>query len=185
MNESQPGAYSPKPNVWSTYKNSTLSALRNWKVLRGRASRSEFWWWSLTFFIASYVFPAAAALVDASLAAVGLPFPVLSIAVFFVMLAGIVPSLTVSVRRMHDAGCSPAWAWATFASWILLSTVGVAAVLYMFATLFTGDTSMVLLAAVFVLVLLVSALVISIIFVVKAAKPSVPRDNEFGPAPAS
>ena len=80
----------------------------------GRASRSEFWWSSLMLFVAWFVLGGAglalgyatgytdsAGELQPGLAA----FPFLII-LFLLYLASIVPSIAISVRRLHDAGFS-------------------------------------------------------------------------------
>ena len=63
----------------------------------GRARRSEYWWFFLFYFIASIV----ASVIDALL---GVP-----IATIVLVLGLIVPTLAVSVRRLHDTGRSGWW----------------------------------------------------------------------------
>lgn len=71
----------------------------------GRASRSEFWWFALFSFIVSFV--------------IGIVFAFnpkfLDIASGLFSLAMLLPSLGLSVRRLHDVGMS---GW-----WILLSLI--------------------------------------------------------------
>ncbi len=69
----------------------------NYANFSGRARRSEYWWFYL-FTMICYV---VASIVDA---AIGIP-----ILTAVVMLGLIIPSLAVSVRRMHDTGRSGWW----------------------------------------------------------------------------
>ncbi|WP_426518511.1 DUF805 domain-containing protein [Diaminobutyricibacter sp. McL0618] len=71
---------------------------------KGRASRSEYWWWQLVFSIL-YL----AAVVLTSILEPGSPGrQAVGLVVFVVMLAIIVPSWALTVRRLHDANLS-AW----------------------------------------------------------------------------
>ena len=88
---------------------------------RGYASQSEFWWVQLFLFILAIVgytaiiaplLAAAAASSgnlstnDSAAAAAGVGTIVLALVFFVIFLALIVPSLSLSVRRLHDAGQS-------------------------------------------------------------------------------
>ena len=73
---------------------------RNYATFSGRASRSEFWWPTLMMGIVETVLGALAAASDIGL--VGTMQGVLSLAL-------LVPSLAVSVRRLHDINLNGAW----------------------------------------------------------------------------
>ena len=72
----------------------------NYATFSGRASRSEFWWPTLMMGIAETVLGALAAASDIGI--VGTMQGVLSLAL-------LVPSLAVSVRRLHDINLNGAW----------------------------------------------------------------------------
>jgi uncharacterized membrane protein YhaH (DUF805 family) len=73
------------------------SCFGKYVTFRGRASRSEYWYFVLFYLIASIV----ANILDA---AIGVPaFSAIVAVVFFL------PSLAVSVRRLHDTGRSGWW----------------------------------------------------------------------------
>lgn len=72
----------------------------NW---RGRASRSEFWYFFLIFLAVGAV-------------AMGLNFLPLIIC-YFVLL---VPLISVGVRRLHDTGHAGGWWWLAFFAWGLI-----------------------------------------------------------------
>ncbi|MGK0365304.1 MAG: uncharacterized membrane protein YhaH (DUF805 family), partial [Saprospiraceae bacterium] len=72
-----------------------LQALRNFGDFKGRARRSEYWYFTLFVMIAGI----AAMVIDSLL----WETPILY---FLVILASIVPSLSVAVRRLHDVGRS-------------------------------------------------------------------------------
>ena len=73
------------------------SVLTQYAVFTGRARRSEYWWFALAYVIAYVV----AAVVDAVIG-----FPILTLAVALGLL---VPSIAVSVRRLHDTDRSGWW----------------------------------------------------------------------------
>ena len=77
-----------------------LEALKKFAVFDGRASRKEYWYFVLFHFMICMVL-----LVVASADASG----VLVYVCAGYWLAGILPSLAVSVRRLHDTGHSGAW----------------------------------------------------------------------------
>ena len=71
-----------------------LDVLKNYAVFQGRARRSEFWYFTLFHFIAIVVL----SVIDG----------VLGIALLssIYVLATLIPSLAVAVRRFHDTGRS-------------------------------------------------------------------------------
>lgn len=91
------------------------SVMRNYTSMEGRASRSEYWW----FFLISFALTMAVCFVEVFLvmgavasgrevsAATGTPTGLL-------MLFFLVPSITVSVRRLHDLGKSGLWYFVNF-----------------------------------------------------------------------
>ncbi len=82
------------------------SVLSNFFTLRGRASRSEYWWWSLLTFIGLL----GAVAVDLSVFDPRNPSlnPFSYLSVLFVLFT-IPPGFTVTIRRLHDTGRSGAW----------------------------------------------------------------------------
>ena len=86
------------------------SVLSQYAVFSGRASRPEFWWWSLAVLIAQLV----TRLIDAFLIAPLLGFQVgdenagdpLSL---ILSLAVLLPAIAVGARRLHDIGKSGWW----------------------------------------------------------------------------
>ena len=75
------------------------SGFRKYVVWKGRASRSEFWWFYL-FYLTGSIFTT---LIDQSYGV-----PVLN-TVF--VLAVLLPFLSVFIRRLHDTGHSGWWYW--------------------------------------------------------------------------
>ena len=87
-----------------TFSQSVHSALiDNYANFKGTASRSEYWWFALFFalaiFVVSFVFGIVIAMAGFGQAAIGIVGGVL-------LLALIVPTLAVWVRRCHDVGRS-------------------------------------------------------------------------------
>ncbi len=68
------------------------AALKNYAKFTGRARRSEYWWFFLFWIIAIF----ATSFISQNLAAI-------------VVLALILPSLGVGIRRLHDIGKSGWW----------------------------------------------------------------------------
>ena len=83
-----------------TFKNAVASCLLQYANMRGRASRSEFWWFQLFIFAVSFVLYLASFLLPDRYYNFG---PVLN-SFFFIAMA--IPLFSVCVRRMHDTGRS-------------------------------------------------------------------------------
>jgi uncharacterized membrane protein YhaH (DUF805 family) len=75
------------------------SGFENYSNFRGRAIRSEFWYWTLFSTLAVW----AASFVDATAGT--------NLVVFIVNLALFIPGLAVTVRRLHDTNRSGWWFW--------------------------------------------------------------------------
>ena len=89
-----------------SFQEAVQSGFRRWNQTDGRASRSEYWWWTLFYVLV--LFGAGVVLgilgyAGRAAASVG----VLVSAVAFLLL--IVPSLTVGIRRLHDTDRSGWW----------------------------------------------------------------------------
>jgi len=88
----------------------TKTVLAKYANFSGRASRSEFWWWTLAYiiiiFIAGVIDSAVIVPVlgiEAAARVGGLPlFAIASLALF-------IPSIAVAVRRLHDQDRSGWW----------------------------------------------------------------------------
>ena len=77
---------------------SVTSVFRNYVNFRGRAQRSEFWWFVLFSIVVSVIL--------SMLASVARPLEVLEFIFFLVVL---LPSLAVTARRLHDANRTAWW----------------------------------------------------------------------------
>jgi uncharacterized membrane protein YhaH (DUF805 family) len=100
------------------------SALKKYVTFKGRACRSEFWWFLLfsilcmvgSAFLAAAIDPSAmVAESGEGSASVEVNSPIIAI----VMLLFILPQISITVRRLHDIGRS---GWAYFA--VLIPLVG-------------------------------------------------------------
>jgi uncharacterized membrane protein YhaH (DUF805 family) len=79
-----------------------VDCLKNYTGFAGRARRKEFWWFALISFIIAVV-----------LMAILRPLP------YIYLLAVLLPSLAVTVRRLHDTGRTAWWLL-----WYLLPFIG-------------------------------------------------------------
>jgi len=83
------------------------SVLSKYMVIRGRARRSEYWWFVLAILVGNI----ACATIDQVMET--------KVFSFIFSLLILIPSLTVLVRRLHDTGKSGVWAF-----WLLVPIVG-------------------------------------------------------------
>jgi len=83
------------------FADAVRSVFSKYVVFSGRARRSEFWWFSL-FLLIVYIIVAA---IDAAIGN--------SVLLVIVWLATLLPSLAVTVRRLHDTGRSGWWFFIT------------------------------------------------------------------------
>lgn len=137
---------------------------------KGRASRSEFWW----FYLFSIILSSCA-----------MPLQFISQTAYFVVLgimylALVLPTLGVTVRRLHDIGKSGWWYIGLVLIGFLWSMavgimVGISAV--------TGSGEFSPVGGLFFGVGLVVMLVYAVIMIVWLCKPSQPSDNKYGPEP--
>ena len=100
-------AFSPRPQQMMGFMDALTTVFRNkYATFSGRASRSEYWWAYLGYFVIATVLQIFALvggiiLIDAGQLAI---LPTLIALVGIVAL--IIPTIAVSVRRMHDTGKS-------------------------------------------------------------------------------
>jgi uncharacterized membrane protein YhaH (DUF805 family) len=88
------------------------SGFRKFVTWKGRASRSEFWWWYLFAVIVSIPFSAIYQASTVSSAMAGEPSEVFTPAYFLLSLVSLVlfvPTLSAAVRRLHDTNHSGGW----------------------------------------------------------------------------
>ena len=90
----------PRPEHAMSFMDSIENVIRNFVNFSDRASRSEYWWFQLFFFVAL----AAADFIDVMMGELAeVPFNWFGTIVFFGL---IIPNLAVTVRRLHDLGYS-------------------------------------------------------------------------------
>ena len=136
----------------------------------GRASRPEYWWYTLALIVAYIVVTIVESLVGLS-QTVG-PYGILSLVL---MLATFVPSLAVSVRRLHDTNRSGWWLLIALIPYGLMAVAGVLAL---------SGGGVLAFAAMLGLISIV-ALIGAVVLLVFMVLPGTPGDNRFGPPPAS
>lgn len=113
---------SGEPPLWAPYYGAPFPAavkrfFKKYASFSGRASRSEYWWWTLVAVAVSIVLniiigagtTAATSLGDAPTFGPGAIFGYILLVIWG--LATLVPSLALSVRRLHDGN---------FSGWLLL-----------------------------------------------------------------
>lgn len=88
---------------------------------RGRSSRAEFWWWNLFTFLVAFALGISDLILLLITQDVIFLFGVLRI---FFALATIVPSITVTVRRLHDLNRTGWWLVATLIGYLALIIPG-------------------------------------------------------------
>lgn len=145
-----------------TFGRSVSTCLRKYFVLSGRASRSEYWWFSL----ASLLIGLGLTVVDLIL--YGLrngPGPIEMVGNLLV----ICPNFTVSVRRLHDVGRS---------GWFLLVPLAFATLAIAFGAMFGPTLGS--LASVIVGVTIACGFLLLLWWYFR---PSTPGSNRYGPNP--
>jgi uncharacterized membrane protein YhaH (DUF805 family) len=108
-----------EPLAGATFGQAFLRFWTKYAVFTGRASRSEYWWWTLAFTIIYIAFLIVEAVLEKNSAA----YLAVSIVFLVYALASIVPSYALLVRRLHDAnlsGWNYFWSWIPFAGGIVL-----------------------------------------------------------------
>ncbi len=80
-----------------TFGESVQTCFVKYANFKGRASRSEYWWWTLFVFIISF----CAGFMDGLMG--------ISVLTWIVAIAFYLPNLAVAVRRCHDSNHSGWW----------------------------------------------------------------------------
>ncbi len=119
-----------------TFQESVKTVLsKKYATFSGRASRSEYWWYSLFCFIVAMVclaaglalgalFGGAAAMqggdsaLDLGVAGFGIGFLIGYLILLIFALATLVPSIAVTMRRLHDSGRSGWWYLISFVPYV-------------------------------------------------------------------
>lgn len=85
--------------------NNYFGAMLRYFEFGGRSSRREYWWYSVTIVVLSF----GAMMIDIKyLNAQSFESSPL---LLFVIFTHVIPGITMTVRRLHDAGCSGWWYW--------------------------------------------------------------------------
>ncbi|MCQ3803529.1 MAG: DUF805 domain-containing protein [bacterium] len=154
------------------------SVLRQYAVFRGRAARSEYWWWVLAVFIGQVI-----------VGVVGNAIDVPSLGVIL-SLAVLVPGLAVATRRLHDTGRRGSWLALWIAVFVILGVIMVVSTgaLIWGAMLGFGDASlfgedMMIGGAIGVVVSALGMLPVAIWSIVWLAGKGDDGPNQFGPDP--
>ena len=94
-----------------SFPQAVKTCLKKYANFKGRARRSEFWWFVLFMFIVYFLASFLAGFIASFMAdALGLNASVVAMVVLAaIMLALVVPSWAVSTRRLHDTGRSGWW----------------------------------------------------------------------------
>ena len=86
------------------------TCLKKYATFSGRATRSEFWYWALFSWILSMI----AYNIDSAISGGADPMTRSLVVSNIVILITVLPTMAVSVRRLHDVGRSGWWFLLTF-----------------------------------------------------------------------
>ncbi len=137
---------------------------------KGRASRSEYWWFYLfSIILSSCAMPLRFISQNAYLVVIGIMYVAL-----------VLPTLGVTVRRLHDIGKS-GWGYIGFLIIAFLWSMAVGIMVGISAVTGSGGLSPV--GVLFFGVGLVVMLVLAVIMIVWLCKPSQPGENKYGMEP--
>ena len=107
--------------------NEFWTVMRRWRDFAGRSSRREFWMFTLVFFIASFVFGFVDAFLFGGFEPLSegetLVMPLVSFSNAFSLIT-LIPSISVSVRRLHDINRTGWWLLIT------LTLIGLVLIIY-------------------------------------------------------
>ena len=95
-----------------SFTGAIAQCLRKYVGFSGRATRAEYWWWTLATTFIIVVFGLLAPFLSGAAG-------ILSIAAVLFALATFLPTLAVTMRRLHDIGKSGWWILA----WIIIGSV--------------------------------------------------------------
>lgn len=160
-----------------TFPDAVRSVLSQYAGFRGRAPRSEYWWWYLFTVLVNVVTTGIDRVTDA---AVGVSF-----VGAVVSLGLVIPTLAVSVRRLHDSGLSGWWLLAPLSAALVGTGLVIGGGISFVAGVFVGDAARQTVGLGIALlalgaVLLLTALVVGLVLMLR---PSTPGPNRFGPGP--
>ena len=171
-------------NSRNPFVNAIYLGLRDWNVLAARATRPQFWFFVLAVVIFSSVAQLIAFLLDLPFVAL-IGFGPFSFVVFLVSIALVAPSVSITVRRLHDAGSSPAWAWVGLGVSLLVWPIIGVGFFLLLGALFAANEAVVLIGLGLIWSASLIALGFGIFLLVLLMKPSSPLDSKYGPAPVT
>jgi uncharacterized membrane protein YhaH (DUF805 family) len=107
------------PHYGIGFRGAISRGFKKYATFAGRASRSEYWWWTLFTTASFFVLGVPAAVIGIQTSpdggeTPGAPAVPLIIALMLFYLAIVVPTIAVTVRRLHDAG---------YSGWLFLLTL--------------------------------------------------------------
>ena len=141
--------------------------LKKYADFTGRAPRAEYWWFVLLYVVAYLV----ATILDSVLGLGGMLYTYGPITLLLALTV-LVPSIAVTVRRLHDTNRSGWWIMLAVIPYLILGImVGSAAA--------NGDMTGLATAGLFSIVALIGAIVLLVFMVLPGTK----GDNRFGPDP--
>jgi uncharacterized membrane protein YhaH (DUF805 family) len=140
----------------------------------GRAPRAEFWWFVLAAIIVRIIAMIIDNIISINVWSVYGPVTVL------VALALLVPSIAVTVRRLHDTGRSGWWILLPIGAACLMLVFGGAA---MIGGAAAGGAAGMIAGAGLMMLFGLLAIIADIVLIVFCALPGTPGDNRYGPNP--
>lgn len=152
--------------------------LKKYADFTGRAPRAEFWWFVLLIVVAGIV-----AMIIESALGLGPVFLMYGPLTLLVVLATLVPSIAVQVRRLHDTDRPGIWLIGFYIPYFIYLYLAMSAMRSMEQMQATGevpsDTGSLMLTGVVGLVVLILAIILIVFFV----KRGTVGDNRYGPDP--
>jgi uncharacterized membrane protein YhaH (DUF805 family) len=97
--------------LWAPYYGAPITAavkrfFKKYATFSGRASRSEYWWWTLVSVFVTLLLSGLSAMMSGDGSQPGAGASLMSILLLLWFLATIVPSIALTVRRLHDSNKS-------------------------------------------------------------------------------
>jgi uncharacterized membrane protein YhaH (DUF805 family) len=119
-----PGGEPPlgQPYYGISFPGAIARCLAKYARFDGRASRSEYWWWTLAVYLAMIILGIGSAVIGTATApepnGFGAAGVLLFVLLVLLLLALIVPNIAIAVRRLHDANMSGALWLLTFIPYV-------------------------------------------------------------------
>jgi uncharacterized membrane protein YhaH (DUF805 family) len=141
----------------------------------GRAPRAEYWWYVLAVVVACIVVSIIESILGINKMVLGIYGPI----TVLLLLATLVPSISVGVRRLHDTSRSGWWLLAFFIPYVLALVLGGSALTGGAARADGASMASLGLAG----LLLALSGIMGIVLLIFYVLPGTPGDNRFGPNP--